>query len=115
MQQQKSTIIQFGRGETVGKLLSDFYILVAEKIGFADDNTVMYDCRKINIAPNLQEILYAAYRSKHWDIYHRDPEDFDFQVTMLMANSGPKVDHKLKSNQAEVFDGYIGKREDFEQ
>lgn len=87
--------------------LIDLYQLIAREIK-ADATEVNFDCRKINIAANIQDKLYEYYAKVAREI---DPDinenDIKIGITMLLAMSGPKIDGTLKANEVEVFDGFI--------
>lgn len=88
--------------------LIEFYDMVAREIGYTDIDNLEYDCRKINIAANIQDKFYAFYT----DVAKRNDKtlsDNDIKVgtTMLLAMSGPKVDETLKANEVEIFEGFI--------
>lgn len=88
--------------------LTEFYDAVAKEMGYADTSEIKYDCRKINIAENIQDNFYAYYNNYAKE---QDPtiseNDIKTGITMLLIMSGPKVDNTLKANEVEVFDGFI--------
>ena len=84
--------------------LVEFYDAVATEMGYTDTSELHYDCRNINIAPNIQDGFYAHYREMNPTL---PASEVNVQVTMLLALSGPKVDQALKANEVEVFDGFI--------
>jgi len=87
--------------------LMGLYDAIAEAIG-KDPETCRYDCRKVNIASNLQQCIYDYYIAANPDL----PEDeVKVQVTMLLAISGPKSFETMKDNTVEVFDGFISEAE----
>lgn len=73
-----------------------------------DPRELKYDCRKINIAENIQDNFYVYYDNLARET---DPtlseNDIKTGITMLLIMSGPKVDNTLKANEVEVFDGFI--------
>lgn len=85
----------------------EFYIAVAKEMK-VDTSEVNFDCRKINIAPNIQDGFYEYYSTLARE---KDPNisenDIKTGITMLLVMSGPKVDQTLKANEVEVFDGFI--------
>lgn len=88
--------------------LLEFYEAVATEMGYSNINNLEYDCRKINIAANIQDKFYAFYT----DVAKRNDKtlsDNDIKVgtTILLAMSGPKVDETLKANEVEIFEGFI--------
>lgn len=85
----------------------ELYVAVATEMK-VDASKVNFDCRKINIAPNIQDGFYEYYSTLARE---KDPNmsenDIKTGITMLLAISGPKVDQTLKANEVEVFDGFI--------
>lgn len=88
--------------------LTEFYDRVATEMGHGDPSEFKYDVRKINIAENIQDGFYEFYDKLARET---DPtlSDNDIKVgtTMLLLNSGPKVDKTLKANEVEIFEGFI--------
>ena len=84
--------------------LVKFYDAVAKEMGYTNISELHYDCREINIAANIQDGFYAYYRETNPTI---PASEVNAQVTMLLALSGPKVDSTLKTNEVEIFDGFI--------
>ena len=79
------------------------YDTVAQIMG-RETKDVNYDCRNINVAPNIQDGFFEHYLDENRDI----PEsDFNAGMAMLLACYGPKVDKTLEYNEVEVFDGFI--------
>ena len=88
--------------------LTEFYDTVAREMGYANTNELYYDCRKINIAENIQDGFYEYYtkHARETDPYLSD-NDIKVGTTMLLVMSGPKVDDSLKANEVEIFKGFI--------
>ena len=88
--------------------LTEFYDTVAREMGYSDTSELHYDCRKINIAANIQDGFYEYYaqQARETDPYLSD-NDIKVGTTMLLVMSGPKVDDSLKANEVEIFDGFI--------
>ena len=88
--------------------LLEFYNAVAREMGHEDTSELNYDCRKINIAANIQDGFYEYYAAK---ANETDPtlaeNDIKIGTTILLAMSGPKADESLKANEVEVFEGFI--------
>lgn len=88
--------------------LMEFYDTVAREMGIAPTSEIKYDCRKVNIAENIQDGFYEYYSALARET---DPSisenDIKTGITMLLAMSGPKVDMSLPKNAVEVFDGFI--------
>lgn len=88
--------------------LPEFYDTVAREMGIAPTSEIKYDCRKVNIAENIQDGFYEYYSALARET---DPSisenDIKTGITMLLAMSGPKVDMSLPKNAVEVFDGFI--------
>lgn len=85
----------------------EFYIAVAKEMGI-DASEVNFDCRRINIASNIQDGFYEYYSKLARETDPNISEnDIRIGITMLLAMSGPKVDAALKANEVEIFDGFI--------
>ena len=88
--------------------IATLFDIVARKMGIQPTINTQYDCRKINVAPNIQDGFYEFYSSNAKVINPSTSEtDIRAGVTMLLAVSGPKVDATLKANEVEIFDGFI--------
>lgn len=87
--------------------LTELYDVVAFNMGY-EPLDCRYDCRKINVAKNIQDGFYEYYRTiaKGEDPTITD-NDIKVATTMLLAMSGPKVDSFLNANEVEVFNGFI--------
>ena len=87
------------------------YRAAVRELGYIENvDEVVFDCRKINIAANLQEGLYAYYKAEALNIEPNiSEEQLTTEITMLLAFSGPKVDTALPNNTVEVFDGFVCK------
>ena len=88
--------------------LAEFYDKVATEMGHGDPSEFKYDVSKINIAENIQDGFYEFYDKVARE---KDPtlskNDIRVGITMLLVNSGPKVDKTLKANEVEIFEGFI--------
>ena len=73
-----------------------------------DFSEYKFDCRKINVANNIQNMLYEYYTklAKEQDCKLYDSE-IKTGITILLAMSGPKVDYNLVDNEVEIFNGFI--------
>ena len=83
--------------------LTELYDTVASIMG-RETKDLQYDCREINIAPNIQENFFTYYRGENPNL---SETDFKMNMVMLLACYGPKVDETLQENEVEVFDGFI--------
>ena len=88
--------------------LTEFYDEVAREMGYDDPSELHYNCTKINVAENIQNNFYEYYLAliRENDIYSHENEA-RADITLLLVMSGPKVDQTLKTNEVEVFDGFI--------
>ena len=88
--------------------LVEFYEAVAREMGYADTSELRYDCTRIDIAENIQDGFYDYYTASVKE-KGSNMSDSEIQtgITMLLAMSGPKVNHDLKANEVEVFSGFI--------
>lgn len=82
------------------------YDAVATEMGYNNINDLEYDCRKINIASNIQDGIYEKYLALGKE---QNLSEYDVRtgITLLLAVSGPKVNEKLADDEVEVFDGFI--------
>ena len=85
--------------------LNELYDVVASMMGKANAN---YDCRCINVAPNIQDGFYNHYidfilSKDETETVHSARVD----VTMMLAIYGPKIDVSLEDDEVEVFEGFI--------
>ena len=87
----------------------DLYRAVARELGHTEGvDELHFDCRNVNIAANLQDGIYAYYKTEMLQTSpHVSESDIMTDITMLLALAGPKVDKKLPDNTVEVFDGFI--------
>lgn len=81
---------------------------IARDIGYKNAHELNYDCRKINVAKNIQDMFYEYYAqlTKEADKTMPDSE-IKVSTTMLLAMCGPKVDEELADNEVEIFEGFI--------
>ena len=86
--------------------ITELYDAIATEMGYLDVNKLEYDCRKVNIAKNIQDGIYDKYLELGREEKLSD-QDIRIGVTMLLACSGPKVDENLVDDEVEVFDGFI--------
>jgi len=83
--------------------LMGLYDAIAEAIG-KDPETCRYDCRKVNIASNLQQCIYDYYIAQNPEYPQSQVE---CEVSMLLVTAGPKADKTLQNDAVEIFDGFI--------
>ena len=86
--------------------LIDLYDTISTTMGYRNRNELEYDCRKVNIAKNIQDGIYDKFLELGREQKLSD-QDVRVGVTMLLAVSGPKVDENLADDEVEVFDGFI--------
>lgn len=84
----------------------ELFDAVATEMGFVSVQNLEYDCRKVNVAKNIQDGIYEKYLELGRE-QNIDDDDIRVSITMLLACSGPKVDETLAENEVEVFDGFI--------
>lgn len=88
--------------------LVEFYDSIAREMGYEHTSDLQYDCRKVNIAPNIQDNFYTYYTRLAMETEPQlSDNDIKVGITMTLAMSGPKVDDTLKANEVEIFDGFI--------
>ena len=84
------------------------YDRVARQIGYKNTHELNYDCRKINVAKNIQDMFYEYYTKLVRNADSKTPDsDIQIGITMTLAMSGPKVDETLEDNEVEIFEGFI--------
>ena len=79
--------------------LGSFYRNVATELGYEETENTKYDCREINVASNIQDSWFDYYK----ETYNAQ----NWEIAMLLACSGAKVDNELADNEVEIFDGFI--------
>ena len=84
----------------------ELYDTIATEMGFVTVQNLEYDCRKVNVAKNIQDGIYKKYTELGRE-QNLSEDDVRIGITMLLACSGPKVDETLVDNEVEVFDGFI--------
>lgn len=82
--------------ETLGK----FYKNVANAAGYTETENTMYDCRKILIAPNIQDAIISTYQEAY-------PKASVQDILIHLLISGPKVCEGLGINEVIIQNGYI--------
>lgn len=88
--------------------LVELYQAVAKEMGHSNPDELMFDCRNVNVAKNIQDGFYEYYHKVINDADpHTSENDARVQITMMLAMAGPKVDDALADNEVEVFDGFI--------
>ena len=83
--------------------ITELYDTVAKLMG-RETKDLNYDCRHINVAPNIQDSFFAYYREQN---PNADEGSFRMWMGMMLLNYGPKTDEKLEEDEVEVFDGFI--------
>lgn len=91
--------------EQMKQTLTPFYEMLASVAGYEVEQVDMFDCTKVNVAANVQENIIAAYQEKDTSLEKSS-------VISILLMAGPKVDVGLPDNTVEIFDGYIGKKEE---
>ena len=103
-----SRVIKIDCKKLENKLLLQFYELVGNELGFdISDENIRYDCRKIEIAENIQDSIYSAYKSVYPEAFEKDYSGAVTEVAMILALSGPKVNKKLNDNMVKVEEDFI--------
>lgn len=86
----------------------EFYDAIARQLG-KNPEKCSYDCRKINVARNIQDGFFEHYKEQ--DAGNTKESALMNQIALLLLNYGPKVDEALNDNEAELFDGFISETE----
>ena len=73
-----------------------------------DFSEYKFDCRKIDVANNIQDMFYEYYTNlAKGENNSLTDNDIRIGITMLLAMSGPKVNEDLADNEVEIFDGFL--------
>lgn len=75
-----------------------FYKFICKAIGLDYENIKSIDCRKVNVAFNIQECWYR---------YAKENNIPTTDLSMLLLMSGPKAMENIKDNTVELEDGAI--------
>lgn len=76
-----------------------FYHYVATQLDHDfNDPTIRFECRKINVAANIQDVWFAESK-KRGESTH--------SLAMLLVQLGPKVNDTLGDNEVEFEEGFI--------
>lgn len=83
------------------------YENAARKSGYPITEQTMYDCRKLDVAKNIQDAWISFY---HDDVLDRSPDlavgDVDQKVMSLLLNYGAKVSPTLSDNEVLIHPGF---------
>lgn len=83
------------------------YTNIARKSGYPVTQNTVYDCRKLDIANNIQEAWISFY---HDLAITKDPlmseMDIHQSIMMLLLNLGAKVNHSLHDNEVAIMPGF---------
>lgn len=80
--------------------LEQFYKNAANEAGYTETEDIMYDCRKILVAPNIQDAVIGAYQGLCPGVSVHD-------ILIYLAISGPKVCEELGMNEVIIQNGFI--------
>lgn len=101
-------ILRLTPEETSNKTVFQLYMTVGTRLGYqSDSDHVYFDCCKLNIAQNIQNNIFAAYRKENAAAFGASPEEFNRCVAGLLLRSGPKVNDALPDNAVEVMPGFV--------
>ena len=84
--------------------VTELYDVVATAMGYRDVSKLNYDCREINVAPNIQDSFFTYYKANQ---PHLSETDLNMEVAMILLNYGPKTDESLADYEVEVSDKFI--------
>ena len=83
------------------------YENAARKSGYPITEQTMYDCRKLDVAKNVQDAWISFY---HDDALDRSPDlaesDVNQKVMSLLLNYGAKVSPLLSDNEVLIHPGF---------
>jgi hypothetical protein len=78
------------------------------KIEAVDFSEYKFDCTKIDVANNIQDMFYEYYTDlEKGKNNSRTDNDIRIGITMILAIYGPKVNEDLADNEVEIFDGFL--------
>ncbi len=84
------------------------YENIARKAGYTPTDKTEYDCRHVNVSRHIQDTWYEHYYAL---IREREPflagSDIMRSITMLLLNSGAKVQADLSDNEVHIESGFI--------
>lgn len=106
----KSLRLELSSEDISNKTIVQFYETIGKLFGI-HGHEARYDCECILIAKNIQAEFYKAYEQLHPDEFAKNPEEFRTQVTMLLTNSGPKVEKTFSDNTVEIQKGFFNGRQ----
>ena len=90
-----------------GRDIPELYDAIAAELGYNISNkAIRYDCRKVCISENIQNMLWEAYEMKNPQAFFIDKERASLEVTRLLQLCGPKVDHSLPDNTVRTQEGF---------
>jgi len=92
--------------DITNKTLVEFYEAVGGLMGETDPS-VKFDCRQILISENIQDEFYYSYQQFYDETFPDKPINVASDVTIMLAQCGPKVEHSLPPNTVEVQGGFI--------
>lgn len=84
--------------------VTELYDTVAVTMGHKDVSGLQYDCREINVAPNIQDNFFKYYKEKNPNV---SEINLNMNVSMMLLNYGPKTDDSLNDYEVEVSDKFI--------
>ena len=83
------------------------YENAAIKSGYTVTDQTTYDCRRLDVAGNIQDAWIARYRR---DLLAKSPElnesDVNQQIMSLLLNFGAKVSPNLSDNEIRIHPGF---------
>lgn len=90
-----------------GRDIPELYDAIAAALGYdiADEN-IRYECRKVCISENIQNMLWEAYKMKKPQAFFIDKERASLEVNRRLLLYGPKVDHSLPDNTVRTQEGF---------
>ena len=84
--------------EQMAQTLGKFYCTVSNVAGYQEEEDTMYDCRRILVAPNVQDAIISAYEA-------RGASREEIMACLLMC--GPKASEVLHQNEVVLQKGFI--------
>ena len=83
------------------------YENIARKDGYPVTDHTIYDCRKVDVAANIQDAWIRYYHDQAISEHPGIPEpDISRHISALLLSCGAKVDRTLSDNEVLVHPGF---------
>ncbi len=100
--------LYIGREKLEGKSVVGFYDVIAEELGHdITDERIRYDCNKIYVSLDIQELFYESYEALWPEKFLWNRDSATLSVTMMLASGGPMINRKLEPYTVEIEEGFV--------